>query len=247
MVNGNPAISYYDNGKGDLKYAILSLASTEARLAGLTLSQGTLTPVFSSTTFAYTATVANSVASVTVTPTVLDASATVTVNDLAVASGTPSGAIALSVGAKTITAVGTAQDGVTTQTYTVEVTRQTAYETWAAAYGLTGPNAGPAGDYNGDGETNEFERVAGLDPIDPAARFNLRVERVAGEPGQKKIIFSPLMAGRTYLVKAKASLTDPVWTPLTSFTTSDLGGERTVTDLVAGSEHEFYQVEITLP
>jgi gliding motility-associated-like protein len=45
------------------------------------------------------------------------------VNGTVVVSGTPSGAIALSVGSNTVTVVCTAQDGVTTKTYTVTVTR----------------------------------------------------------------------------------------------------------------------------
>ncbi len=65
---------------------------------------------------------ANSVTSLTVTPTVADSTATLTVNGTPVASGSASGAIALNVGANTITTVVTAQDA-TTKTYTVVVTR----------------------------------------------------------------------------------------------------------------------------
>jgi gliding motility-associated-like protein len=48
---------------------------------------------------------------------------TITVNGITVASGSPSGAIALNTGANTLTIIVTAQDGVTTDTYTVTVTR----------------------------------------------------------------------------------------------------------------------------
>jgi hypothetical protein len=58
----------------------------------------------------------------TVTPTVADATATVKVNTVTVASGTPSSAIAF-VGSNVITTVVTAQDGTTTKTYTITVTR----------------------------------------------------------------------------------------------------------------------------
>ena len=61
-------------------------------------SEVTLTPAFDSATRSYAATVANSVASVTVTPTVTDPNATATVNGAAVASGSPSAAIELEVG-----------------------------------------------------------------------------------------------------------------------------------------------------
>jgi gliding motility-associated-like protein len=97
--------------------------STNAKLALIHLSSGTLSPVFAAATTSYTASVTNATTSITVTPTAVDATATVTVNGIAVTSGTVSGSIALAQGANTITLVGTAQDGVTNMTYTVTVTR----------------------------------------------------------------------------------------------------------------------------
>jgi hypothetical protein len=72
--------------------------SNNADLASLTVSQGILTPVFSSSVLAYTVDVANAVDAITVTPTAAGANATVKVNDVAVPSGTASSSIALSVG-----------------------------------------------------------------------------------------------------------------------------------------------------
>ncbi len=98
----------------------------DATLSGLALSDGTgevaLTPAFDPATQSYTASVANSVTSVTVTATVADA---VTVNDVAVASGSPADAVDLAAGENVITVVVTAEDGATTLTYTVTVTRAT--------------------------------------------------------------------------------------------------------------------------
>lgn len=101
----------------------------DARLRGLTLSDGTnpvsLNRAFDPVTTGYTASVAHSVASVRVTPTVKDPSATVTVEGIRVGSGSASPAIALTEGAsKDISVDVTAQDGVTTTTYTIRVTRQ---------------------------------------------------------------------------------------------------------------------------
>ncbi|WP_206110592.1 cadherin-like beta sandwich domain-containing protein [Pannonibacter phragmitetus] len=101
-------------------------ASTDATLANLVLSQGTLDPVFASGTTSYTASVGNAVTSLTVTPTVTDANATITVNTVPVTSGNASGAINLTVGSNVITVVVTAEDGTTTETYTVDVTRAAA-------------------------------------------------------------------------------------------------------------------------
>jgi peptidoglycan/xylan/chitin deacetylase (PgdA/CDA1 family) len=97
--------------------------STNADLSGLTISAGTLTPAFASGTTSYTDSVANAVTSVTVTPTVSDSQATVKVNNTSVASGQASQAINLNVGANTVTIVVTAQDGITTKTYAVVISR----------------------------------------------------------------------------------------------------------------------------
>ena len=100
--------------------------SSNADLSGLSLSSGSISPAFGSGIVDYTASVGNSVSSITVTPTVADSTASVTVNGTAVTSGSASGAISLNVGVNTITVVVTAQDGVTTNTYTLTVTREAA-------------------------------------------------------------------------------------------------------------------------
>ncbi|MDZ4289316.1 MAG: cadherin-like beta sandwich domain-containing protein, partial [Prosthecobacter sp.] len=97
--------------------------STNANLASLVPSAGTLAPVFTSTKISYTASVPNGTESMTVTPTVADVTATVKVNGTMVASGSASGVIILAVGSNTITTVVTAQNGTTTKTYTLTVTR----------------------------------------------------------------------------------------------------------------------------
>jgi uncharacterized repeat protein (TIGR02543 family) len=97
--------------------------STDATLSALAQSSGTLSPTFATSTESYTVSVANSVTSTTVTPTRTQGNATITVNGTSVTSGSASGAISLSIGSNTINVVVTAQDGATTKTYTVTVTR----------------------------------------------------------------------------------------------------------------------------
>ena len=92
-------------------------ASTDATLSALTISEGTLDPVFASGTTDYTASVTNSTSTVTVGATAADAAATVTGH---------TGAQALTVGANTLTITVTAEDGTTTQDYTVVITRAAA-------------------------------------------------------------------------------------------------------------------------
>ena len=97
--------------------------SSDATLSGLSLSDGSLNPVFHPYNTEYEAKVAKSVASVRVTPTVNHQGATVTVEDGPVRSGSASPAIAIPLtdDVPTISVVVTAQDGVTTKTYTIRV------------------------------------------------------------------------------------------------------------------------------
>jgi len=98
--------------------------STDASLSGIELSNGTLSPAFASATTSYTASVANTVSTITITPTTTDPNATIKVNGTAVTPGNASGAILLAEGVQTvITTVITAQNGTTKETYTVTVTR----------------------------------------------------------------------------------------------------------------------------
>src|SRR5206468_1045424 len=97
--------------------------STNANLSNLVLSQGTLTPAFASAITSYTASVPNSVSSITVTPIASDANSTITVNGSAVVSGTPSPAIPLVVGANAIIISVPTRRSSDLKTYTVTVTR----------------------------------------------------------------------------------------------------------------------------
>ena len=160
------------------------------------------------------------------------------------------GPLTLAAGDNLVTVRATDTAGnFTEKTLLIRFTQLTALENWRQLYFNSTANSGLGADgvdADGDGLTNLFEFVAGLIPNDPASHFNLRVEAVPAVAGQRKIIFSPLVAGRTYIVKSKASLAAPTWTPLTSFTTADNGTERTVTDLAATGP-KFYTVEITKP
>jgi alpha-tubulin suppressor-like RCC1 family protein len=97
--------------------------SNVSTLSSLTLSSGTLNPGFASSTTSYTASVANATSALTVTPTVTNSFATVRVNGALVNSGSNSQSIPLALGGNTITVVGTAEDGTSTSTYTLTVTR----------------------------------------------------------------------------------------------------------------------------
>ena len=94
--------------------------STDATLSALTLS-GIDFGTFASGTTSYSAQVANSVSQTTVTPTVNDSGASYIIKLGGVAD--VDGVVSLSVGSNVITVEVTAEDGETTQTYTITVTR----------------------------------------------------------------------------------------------------------------------------
>ena len=94
--------------------------SADATLKGLTLS-GVDIGTFASSTFGYGASVANNVVETTVTPTTNDDGATYVVKLGGVVDN--DGAITLALGGNIIAIEVTAEDGQTTKTYTVTVTR----------------------------------------------------------------------------------------------------------------------------
>jgi gliding motility-associated-like protein len=106
-------------------YVITATRATSAiaTLNALTLSGASLTPVFAPGTTSYTASVANTVTTINITPTATNADATIKVNGTAVSSGVTSAGIPLVVGLNTVTIAVTSQDGTATKTYTVKITR----------------------------------------------------------------------------------------------------------------------------
>jgi len=103
-------------------------------------------------------------------------------------------------------------------------------DAWQVQYFGQPPNAnaGPNADFRGTGQTNLFKYIAGLNPIH-GSRFTLTIAPVPAQPAQKNLIFSPVVAGRTYTVKAKPSLTGGTWDGVT-ITSGTVG---TITDLNA--------------
>ncbi|MCX6185832.1 MAG: cadherin-like beta sandwich domain-containing protein [Bacteroidetes bacterium] len=102
--------------------------SNNANLSALSLSNGTLSPNFNLSTISYTTSVANSISSITVTPTKLDANASIQVRVnggtyASVISGSASSSLSLNVGSNTLDVKVTAQDGSTIKTYTITLSR----------------------------------------------------------------------------------------------------------------------------
>jgi alpha-tubulin suppressor-like RCC1 family protein len=101
-------------------------ASTNANLAGLSLSSGTLSPGFAADTTSYSTEIPYSISSITVTPVVAGLNAKVKVNGTTVVSGTASSSLNMSIGDNTISVAVTAESGAT-KTYTISVNRLNIY------------------------------------------------------------------------------------------------------------------------
>lgn len=114
-------------------------------------------------------------------------------------------------------------------------------------FGLDNPLAAPLLDPDCDGQNNAFEFTAGLIPTNPLSRFTLTIAPVPGQPGQKNIVFEPIVADRTYTVMTSLDLSPDSWDPLTSGSITNNGDQRTVTDPSAIETKKFYKVEITRP
>ncbi|MGO4102524.1 cadherin-like beta sandwich domain-containing protein [Leifsonia sp. YAF41] len=119
--------------------------SQNADLTGLSLSNATLSPAFSNSETAYTATVPYLTTSTVVTSTTADATAILRVNGHDTVSGAASAPVALVVGANTITVTATAEDGVSTTTRALTVTRE-APDLDLSALTVTGGTLSPAFD-----------------------------------------------------------------------------------------------------
>lgn len=114
-------------------------------------------------------------------------------------------------------------------------------------FGIGSPDAGPLLDPDGDGQENRFEFIAGLIPTDPRSFFSLAIEPVAGEPLQRRLVFSPCLPDRNYQVLASTTLLPDSWFALTDPEVSQTGDERTVIDTQATGELRFYRVEVAKP
>ena len=132
------AVADFDgDGKPDLSLSTTSSyifvlrnaeISNNANLSSLSISSGTLSPSFSAATTTYTSSVANTITSITITPSRQNSGATIyaRVNGGTyswVTSGSPSNSLNLNLGSNTIDVRVTAQDGTTIKTYTITVTR----------------------------------------------------------------------------------------------------------------------------
>ncbi len=110
------------NDPDESPYYIQLWATATLRLASLAVSEGQLSPAFSPAVTRYDMTVLNAVSSLKVKPS-SKGTATIKVNNVPVVSGSWSGTLALKEGSNVIRISLLAQDGKTSETYIINVTR----------------------------------------------------------------------------------------------------------------------------
>ncbi|MEO6977672.1 MAG: cadherin-like beta sandwich domain-containing protein, partial [Mucilaginibacter sp.] len=130
LAVGDNAVTIVSTAEDGITKKTYAYKITRAKPDNAVLSALSTTPAVTFTVVAgpdyrdYTGNVSNATTSVTVKATAQDALATIKTNGQAVASGVASPSIPLSVGSNSITVVVTAQDGITTKTYSMNITRQ---------------------------------------------------------------------------------------------------------------------------
>lgn len=147
------------------------ILSDNSRLADLSISAAEFDQLFQTTQPDYTATVSFLRATTTVTALTDNSAATISVDGVQATSGTASARITLDDGVNSIAVVVTAEDGVTTSTYTIEITRQTAASFAQQAYikasntgsfDLFGTTAAMSGDTLALGAPSEDSSATGV-------------------------------------------------------------------------------------
>jgi hypothetical protein len=235
--------------------------SSNADLSSLTLSSGTLSPTFASSTLSYTATVSHATSTLSLTPTSANIFATITVQGASVISGTPSSHIPLVVGSNVINTIVTAQDG-TPKTYILTVTRESAYTDWITTTGIAGGGSALKNDLDFDGMPNLLEWAFGLNPTQ-GGNNSLQVSggvltarggpSSSGSEGARVAIFARRLnhatAGLIYTVEFSANLS--LWEPSTAIPTPIANdGEIEAVSvpypaMVNGQPTKFFRVVVT--
>ncbi len=125
VLSGDTLMVTAENGTTTAIYTItVNPPSSDAKLQNITLSSGSLNPGFSSSTVSYAASVSSNIGSITITPVQNQFHSTIKVNNATTSTGSASDPISISVGSILISIDVTAEDGVSTSTYSINVTRE---------------------------------------------------------------------------------------------------------------------------
>jgi PKD repeat protein len=149
--------------------------------------------------------------------------------------------------AETVTGPG----GMNTSTQNNLITVLTPFQAWQLEYfdSTNSSQAQPDADADGTGQDNLFKYVAGLNPTNPSSIFVFNAASVPNQPTWMNLIFSPVVAGRTYTPLYTTDLLNVPWAALATTASPPVtnGVQVTLTDTNAMQTQEFYQIEISGP
>ena len=188
--------------------------STDASLSALSLSEVTLSPTFAADTATYTASVGNGVTQTMVTATKAHTGASVAVTPADADTGTDGHQVALPVGDTAISVKVTAEDGTTTSTYTVTVSRAKSSDASLSTLSLSGVTLTPAFAADTATYTASVENAVAQTKVTATAAEGAAYEvRVGGVLDQDSIV--PLAVGSnviTVVVTAQDGKTAQTYT-----------------------------------
>ncbi|MFD0763319.1 cadherin-like beta sandwich domain-containing protein [Mucilaginibacter lutimaris] len=187
--------------------------SSDARISNIALIPSA--PLTQTSLGNYTASVIHEQTSITVTATAVDAGTTIKINGVTTASGTASAPIALAVGSNVINVVATAEDGTTTKSYTVTVSRAASGESRLSNINLTpssiltetGINT-----YNTSVGISQNSVTVSAVPVDPASTIKINGVAVNNGVASGAIILNPGSTAITIVVTAANGITTKTYT-----------------------------------
>lgn len=244
-TSGNRTFSF-EQSTGVLTVADSAPAiSSNANLSALSLTGVTLSPSFDPAVTSYSATVANAVNNVTVFATVQQVNAVAKFSSITVPPGGLG--IPVVVGSNSIPVIVTAQDGVTTKTYTITLTRSpSALEAWRTlnfpgSTATTGDGRNDF-DFDGDGVVNLLEYATGTD----AKIANTSPVTVA-QAGNFLTLTYPVIADASliYTVQGTSDLTTAFTAGAGSTTGTTVKTYTDTADLSVPGTRRFLRLQVT--
>ena len=199
--------------------------SDNARLCTLAVDAGTFDPVFDRNITSYLSSVPYATTTMRVTPVTDHPAATVKVNGTPVVSGTASNAINLAVGNNTVTVVITAEDGITTMSYVIGITR-----------GRPG-----ADDSDHDGIPDLVDYAFGLNPASPGSLLGLPQPHETAGRWEIRFTQPAGVTGITYGAEWSATLESGSWSDIPD---TGSGGEH-VFSMPGGQANGFFRLKLT--
>lgn len=120
-----------------------------------------------------------------------------------------------------------------------------AYGVWTDTFELSGTDAEPTADPDGDGLSNEEEFILGTEPNNPNSRYVVNSQVVDPQVGIPHFtIHFDTVAGRSYRVQRSLDLSPDSWEPIGDGPISGDGNPASVSDPLG--EKAFYRVKVIL-